>query len=136
MNLDLTSLKKALSSLQEVLNELNKDKTNEFVKDAAVRRFEYTFELSYKMLRRFLEMSETDRQEIKAMSFADIIRTASTKDLLLNDLEKWAVYREKRNITSHIYDEKKAEEVISIIPDFFKEAEFLLNKLTDKAKSL
>jgi len=136
MLLDLSSLKKAVGSLKEVLEELSRNKTNKFVKDSAIQRFEYTYELAYKMLRRFLEIDEHDKQEIQEMGFSNTIRTANQKGLLLNDLEKWLVYRQKRNITSHVYDENKADDVILIIPDFFKEAEFLLDKLSEKIKNL
>ncbi|MCL2484577.1 MAG: nucleotidyltransferase substrate binding protein [Endomicrobia bacterium] len=136
MTLDLSSLKKAVTRLKEVLIELEKDNANKFIKDAAIQRFEYTYELSYKMLRRFLEIDEHDKQEIKEMGFANIIRTASQRGLLLNDLEKWLAYREKRNITSHVYDENKADDVISVIPDFLKEAEFLLKKLSERSNNI
>ncbi|MCL2145374.1 MAG: nucleotidyltransferase substrate binding protein [Endomicrobia bacterium] len=136
MVLDLSSFKKAVNSLNEVLDELEKDKTNKFVKDSAVQRFEYTYELAYKMLRRFLEITEHSKQQVEEMSFSNIIRTANEKGLLLNDLEKWVIYREKRNITSHVYDENKADSVISVIPDFFKESDFLLNKLSERVGRL
>jgi nucleotidyltransferase substrate binding protein (TIGR01987 family) len=136
MNLDLSSFNKAIKSLKEAIVEFNKDKTNVFVKDSVIQRFEYTYELSHKTLKRFLEKSQFSSQNIDEMSFADIVRTANEKGLLLNDLEKWTIYRQKRNITSHTYDEIKAAEVISIVPDFLEEVEFLLKKLIEKSKNL
>ncbi|MDR3124645.1 MAG: nucleotidyltransferase substrate binding protein [Endomicrobium sp.] len=136
MNLDLSSFNKAIKSLKEAIVEFNKDKTNAFVKDSIIQRFEYTYELSHKTLKRFLEKSQFSSQNIDEMSFADIVRTANEKGLLLNDLEKWAIYRQKRNMTSHTYDEIKADEVISIVPDFLEEVDFLLKKLIEKSKNL
>ncbi|MDR2616803.1 MAG: nucleotidyltransferase substrate binding protein [Endomicrobium sp.] len=136
MNLDLSSFNKAIKSLKEAVVEFNKDKTNVFVKDSVIQRFEYTYELSHKTLKRFLEKSQFSSQNIDEMSFSDIVRTANEKGLLLNDLEKWAIYRQKRNITSHTYDEIKSDEVISIVPDFLEEVEFLLKKLIEKSKNL
>ncbi|MDR1243801.1 MAG: nucleotidyltransferase substrate binding protein [Endomicrobium sp.] len=136
MNLDLSSFNKAIKSLKEAAVEFNKDKTNVFVKDSIIQRFEYTYELSHKTLKRFLEKSQFSSQNIDEMSFADIVRTANEKGLLLNDLEKWAIYRQKRNVTSHTYNEIKADEVISIVPDFLEEVEFLLKKLIEKSKNL
>jgi len=44
-------------------------------------------------------------------------------------LTRWTEYRQKRNSTSHTYDEKVATKVMEIIPDFKNEAEYLLNRL-------
>jgi len=46
-----------------------------------------------------------------------------------NSWDIWSVYRNARNLTSHIYNEKKAVEVCEVIPDFFKEAEYLFQQL-------
>ena len=65
------------------------------------------------------------------MSFNEMIRTASQLNLLFSDLAKWTCYREMRNMISHTYDEKAALEVVSVVPDFYKEAVFLLQKLKE-----
>jgi nucleotidyltransferase substrate binding protein (TIGR01987 family) len=70
------------------------------------------------------------------MSFADIIRTGDEKGLLLSDLEKWNEYRKMRNITSHTYDESKADDIVSNIPDFIAEVGYFLNQLRKKTGSL
>ena len=50
--------------------------------------------------------------------------------ILLNDLEQWTIYRQKRNITSHTtYNIEKAKEVISVVNKFIEEVEFLINKI-------
>jgi hypothetical protein len=48
------SLEKALVSLKEAWAEYQKDISNTFVRDSVIQRFEYTFEFSHKLLRRFL----------------------------------------------------------------------------------
>ena len=63
------------------------------------------------------------------MTFNETIRKANKFGLLKNNLEKWTEYRQKRNSTSHTYDERVAIEVVSVIPDFKNEAEFLLAQL-------
>jgi nucleotidyltransferase substrate binding protein (TIGR01987 family) len=136
MALDLSSFEKAIKSLKEALVEFNKDKTNVFVRDSVIQRFEYTYELSHKILKRFLEKSQFSSQDVDEMSFSNIVRTANEKGLLLNDLEKWILYRQRRNITSHTYNEVNANSVILVVPDFLEEAEFLFKKLDEKSKSL
>ncbi|GBR74091.1 putative nucleotidyltransferases [Candidatus Termititenax aidoneus] len=134
--LDLSSFAKAVKTLKEALAEHAKDKTNLFVRDSVIQRFEYTYELSHKMLKRFLLYSEFSGQDIAEMVFSNIIRTANEKGLLLNNLEKWEEYRKIRNMTSHTYDEIKAKLVVAIVPEFLQEAVFLLEQLQQRSKKL
>ena len=68
-------------------------------------------------------------EDINQMSFNDMIRTANQMALLKSNLEIWSEFREMRNMTSHTYDETVALKVVSIIPNFYEEVKFLLNKL-------
>ncbi|MDR1452717.1 MAG: nucleotidyltransferase substrate binding protein [Candidatus Margulisbacteria bacterium] len=61
---------------------------------------------------------------------------SNEKGLLLNDLGKWEEYRKIRNMTSHTYAETKANLVISVVPEFLREAEFLLEQLQQKLTEL
>ncbi len=81
--LDLSPLQKAVVLLNEVLVEYQKN-TNAFIRDASILRFEYTYELCHKMLKRYLEITEPNAQEIDQMSFPALIRTGSERGLLLN----------------------------------------------------
>ncbi len=128
MPLDLTSLNKAVLSLKEALDEYEHN-TSKFIRDACIQRFEYTYELSHKMLKRQLEIMSANPNEIDALSFPDLIRQACEKSLLLNDWSKWKNYRKQRGTTSHAYDEEKAIKVFEIIPEFYQEAEYLLQQL-------
>ena len=136
MLLDLSSFTRAIGTLSEAIAEYEKDKSNLFVRDSVIQRFEYTYELSHKMLRRFLSYAGFNGQAAAEMVFAEIIRTANEKGLLLNDLEKWEEYRKVRNMTSHVYDETKANLVISLMPEFLREVEFLLAQLRKQAEKL
>lgn len=130
--LDLTSYKNALVSLDEVIEVHNKDNTNKIVRDSLIQRFEYTYSLALKMMKRYFKISAFENDNIEGMTFNEMIRTANKMGLLLSNLEVWNNYRMKRNMTSHTYDESTAQTVVSIIEDFYKDAEFLLNKLTEK----
>lgn len=127
--LDLSSFQKAIRSLEEALNELTKQQSNLFVRDATIQRFEYTYELAHKMLKRYLEMTEANADEIDQMSFSHLIRTGAEKGLLQNSWDVWSSYRTARNLTSHAYNEAKAVEVCQVIPQFLQEAVFLINQL-------
>lgn len=127
--LDCTSLVNALSSLNEAVNESQEQNSNSFIRDASIQRFKCSYKLTHKMLRRFLEMTEPIAKEVVQMSFQNLIRTGAERGLLKNSWDKWIVYRHARNLTIHTYDENKAIEVCSVIPDFLKEAQYLLEQL-------
>jgi nucleotidyltransferase substrate binding protein (TIGR01987 family) len=127
--LDLSVLHQALYNLREAVDERKQDLNNSFVRDAMIQRFEYCYELSHKMLKRYLELSEPNSAAIDLMSFPELIRTASERGLLLNGWDHWKSYRDARNITSHTYNEDKAIQICLIIPLFLNEAEYLANIL-------
>ena len=131
-NLDLTSFEKAIKSLAEVIEMWNNDKVNDVIRDSMIQRFEYTYSLSLKMIKRYFKISAFEKENIDGMTFNEMVRAANRMDILRSNLEKWDEFRQIRNMTSHTYDEEIAQKVVEIIPDFKVEAEFLLSKLKDK----
>jgi nucleotidyltransferase substrate binding protein (TIGR01987 family) len=131
--LDLSSLVNALNSLSEAVSEMKKQVDNKFIRDATIQRFEYSYELAHKMLKRYLEMTESSAEEVDQMSFQNLIRTGAERGLLLNSWDIWSVYRNARNLTSHTYNEAKAVEVCLVIPDFLHDATYLLDQLQARA---
>ena len=130
--IDLTSFKKALASLFEVIKIYNSDKTNLITRDSMIQRFEYTYSISLKMIKRYLAGGAFVFENIDGMTFNEMIRQANKMGILRSNLEKWDIYSQKRNLTSHTYDEKIAQDVVSIIEDFVLEAKYLLEKLKEK----
>ena len=128
MNLDLSSLNKAINSLNAALQEKIKQ-DNDYLRDSCIQRFEYTYELSWKMLKRYLELTGPTTASMDALSFAQLIRKGNEKGLLRSDWTTWKLFREARNSTSHAYNEDKANQVFTIIPDFYKEAQHLYQQL-------
>ena len=49
--------------------------------------------------------------------------------MLLSDWSRWKAYRTARSTTSPTYDETKAREVFSIVPEFLREAIHLRDRL-------
>jgi len=129
--IDLTSLENAINSLKSILIRYKKESDTD-IRDAVIQRFEYTYSLSIKVMSRFLNLQSNEGGN--TLTFNEIIRKSNQYGLLKSNLEIWNEYREKRNLTSHTYDENIANQVVSVIPTFKDEAEFLLNKLKEKLK--
>lgn len=134
--LDFTSLESALATLQVGIAAHKDAPEDLFIRDACIQRFEYTFELSHKMLRRFLKATDATPSEIDQLSFADLIRTGYARALLNSSWDVWKSFRTARNVTSHAYDSGKAEEVFAIIPRFIDEVVVLLERLNAGQRKL
>lgn len=127
--LDITSFENVLNSLIEILVIYNNNPSDIIVRDATIQRFEYTYSLALKMLTRFI--NKESKEITYTMTFNQLIRTANQFGLLSSNLEVWDNYRQKRNLTSHTYDENVAIEVMSVIPSFKDDAKFLLTRLKE-----
>jgi nucleotidyltransferase substrate binding protein (TIGR01987 family) len=125
----LTPLENALARLQEGYERYQKDIKDSQIRDGLIQRFEFTYEISHKMLKRFLERTSPNPEQFDAMSFVDLIRSGNEQSLLLSDWSKWKIFREMRAKSSHTYDEGVALEVITVIEDFIREATVLLEQL-------
>ncbi len=125
--IDLTPFENALKTLDEIIIRYDRESYDNAIRDAVIQRFEYTYSLAVKMMMRYLQQELPDLPD--TLTFNEIIRKANRMGLLLNNLEKWTDYRHKRNLTSHTYEESIANTVVSVVKDFQKDAEFLLNEL-------
>lgn len=127
--LDLTPFAKAVERLSEGLAEYERDHSHTMIRDGLVQRFEFTYEISHKMLKRYLALTLASPAEFDAMPFSDLIRTGNQQGLLLGNWTDWRGYREMRSMTSHTYDEGIALQVVAGIPAFLAEARYLLEQL-------
>jgi nucleotidyltransferase substrate binding protein (TIGR01987 family) len=130
--LDLRPLGKAIAALEAALGRAAQAPDDDIPRDASIQRFEFTYELSYKMLKRFLEATSPSPGQIDKLAFQDLIRTGSERDVLLNGWPRWKDYRAARSITSYTYDEQKAREVFAVIPAFLEEARHLYKRLSEE----
>jgi nucleotidyltransferase substrate binding protein (TIGR01987 family) len=134
MILDLTSLEQALAALDRALARSAKAPSDEELRDACIQRFEFTFELCWKMLKRRLEMDLPGATELDTMSYRALIRTGAERGLIADPVA-WFVYRDKRNLTTHTYDAAKANDIAAILPRFAADARLLLEALRKKGVS-
>jgi len=132
IKLDLTSFNNALTRLAEGITRYQQDISDTQIRDGLIQRFEFTYEISHKMLKRYLEIASATPEIIDGMAFADLIRTGNEQGLLLNNWPIWKKYREMSGKTSHTYDEEIALKVVACIPEFLHEAMFLCQKIREK----
>ncbi|MBP7867714.1 MAG: HI0074 family nucleotidyltransferase substrate-binding subunit [Acidobacteria bacterium] len=137
MTLDLTSFESALGQLDTSAGYLESDLARqdpglrEQFRSAVIQAFEFSYTLAVKFIRRQLEQIVANPHELSEMAFMDLIRAAADAGLV-PDVPRFRVYREKRNLTSHTYDAEKAEDVLSVIPEFRADMKHLLDRLRSR----
>ena len=126
--LELNSLEKAVRSFSIAIERWKTVPEDKEVRDSVVQRFEYTYELCHKMLRRQLQEVAANPSEMASLDYKALIREAA-KFRLITHPENWFEYRRKRNLTSHTYNEDTAEDVASSTLHFLQDAQDLLTCL-------
>ena len=127
--LDLSNLKNSFFSLKECYNDytMQKDeKMQTYIKDSCIKRFEYTYEMSKKIMNKFLK-KEYDKTE-KELSINNIFREMYSLGLI-DSFDNWVDYRENRNISAHEYDITKTYPIIELIPRFLVDVDFFITHL-------
>lgn len=98
---------------------------NEFIRDSVIQRFEFTYELAWKMLKLKLE-DEGITARTPRETFQEALQAG-----FIEDGNIWTDMQKQHNLTTHTYDDKLAEEVYQYVCEH---ALFLFLKLTEKAK--
>jgi nucleotidyltransferase substrate binding protein (TIGR01987 family) len=129
---DLSAFEKAIQRLDEGYQRYQHDTTDTQIRDGLIQRFEFTYELSHKMLKRYLEYASPTPEQFDGMTFQDLIRSGNEQSLLLGEWPDWKRYRDMRGRSSHTYDERVALGVVDGIPEFLEEARFLCDRLREK----
>jgi len=118
---------KALATLERSVIAAKERILNEMEEQGLVKGFEFTFELSWNLLKDYLE----------SKGFKDFHGSKDTFKLafregIINDGEIWMKMIDDRNRSSHTYEENIAKEIITlIISNYF----FKFKELSEKINS-
>jgi nucleotidyltransferase substrate binding protein (TIGR01987 family) len=98
----------------------------EMYRNSLVKAFEMTLEQSGKLLRKKITPYFSTKKAADNLMFKDLFRSAAKYGLLSQDeVLRWLEYRDNRNNTAHDYGQKFAQETLSFIGDFIKDAKNL-----------
>jgi nucleotidyltransferase substrate binding protein (TIGR01987 family) len=123
--LNISSLVNAVERLREGLERHQREPDDDQLRDGLIQRFEFTYELSHRILRRYLRQIAASPDAVSQMPFQDMIRSGNEQGLLRGDWPAWRLYRDMRARTSHTYAAAVAMQVVNCIPDFLAEAAHL-----------
>ena len=123
--LDISALKKAAEAFNNALDfnrkveEKSADSQEfyeaEFARAAVIQHFEFTYELCWKTMKRYIEMDIGPEADI--LTRKDLFRLSAEKRLI-TDFHQWVKFHEARNRTSHVYNEEVADDVYEIAKKF------------------
>ncbi len=122
------SLKEDLEKATSRLGQATELKFSEINRDATIKRFEFCFELSWKLMQAILQ-----ENGLEAYGPKGSIREGA-KLGIINNPKTWLEFLKARNLTSHTYEEETAEKVYIKAKGFPKVAEALLTKTEDFLK--
>ena len=107
MTAPLDRLKIDLEAALDRLGEALREPKSDIVRDAAIQRFEFSFELFWKALK-----TRADSEGLRVVSPREALRAAFQLGLLDDDEQVFQML-EDRNRTSHLYNAAMAEDVFS-----------------------
>ncbi|MTV48394.1 nucleotidyltransferase [Heliobacillus mobilis] len=99
----LHNYQKALERLQGALNVENPP---EYLYDAVIKRFEFTYEMAWKLMKSFMEYKGGADLRFPRDIFKEAYATG-----IIEDGEVWISMLKDRNLTSHTYDESSARSI-------------------------
>ena len=119
-----TQLERAVGKMKEALIFPH----DEPHKESTIQRFEYTFELSWKLMSSILK-----DQGIESYGVRNVLREGY-KLQLIDNIDAWFKYADARNQTAHIYRQSVADEVVGVAKGgFVEDVKALLEKASKYA---
>jgi len=118
----MTDLTKAKEKLKEAVNL----PTTTINQDASIQRFEFTFELAWKLMQVLIKENGIDTYGVKS-----IIREAAKLGLIDNP-GIWFDFLSKRNLSVHTYNEQIAQLVYDTAKNFVGVVEAFLSKVAQQ----
>jgi nucleotidyltransferase substrate binding protein (TIGR01987 family) len=119
----MTARREALAAAIARLHEILKAPESDVIRDAAIQRFEFCFELAWKSIQERARDEGLDCQSPKGC-----LRVAFKTSWIENE-QGWLAMLEDRNRTSHTYDEDLAKAVFRRLPNYLPLLDALLNEL-------
>lgn len=117
----LEKFQKALDTLDDIYTKPSAE--DRVYIDATIRRFGFTFELTWKFLKEYFYQQGVDLNYPK-----EILQQAFTSKLI-DDEKIWLQMLHDRNMTSHSYDQELADKIYHHIKEYVPELKKLLDKV-------
>jgi len=128
----LFNYRKALRTLDEILNKIEPKRTHEdfqIYQDSAIKRYEYTSKAAIKLMSRYIEYVDK-----KVNDPILVLKKAFEFDLIEDNI--WLIMIDDRNMTTHEYSKTIAEELLEDIFNYTIKLKEFQNMITSKIDEL
>lgn len=122
LNLKLTDTRKALITLKEILNE----PYSLYIRDATIKRFEYTFEAFWKYFKEYLKVKKGAIVAFPKDCFREILPLGICSE---DEVAMLLEMTDSRNETTHTYKEEVANKIYSKIKGYAELMDTVLSKV-------
>ena len=138
MTLDLTSLRRAIVSLEKSMcsyrvlsenNTLTKDDIDT-VKSGVIQNFEVAYEQCWKFMKRWIEHNVSPGI-VDGVTRRELFRVGA-ENRLIDDVSVWMEFHQLRNLTAHTYDAENADQALSAALLFVDVAKDFLKRLEER----
>jgi len=120
-------LEQALKKWQQVLDMPFSD----VCRDAAIQRYEFSFELLWKVTKKYLQEIEGFECNSPKSCFREIRMTLEISEA---DIETCISMTEDRNLSVHTYSEEMANSLYAKLPEYVRVSKLIAKKIKAKAK--
>lgn len=135
--LELEALENSILALDNSIEvykkiyDINKNdkKLIDTLRSGVIQNFEVAFEQSWKFIVRWLN-ENVSYGIAQGVSKKELFRLAA-EHLLIDDVSKWVEFKNSRNLTSHIYSQKTAEDVLKSALEFPLYVKYLFKRLKE-----
>ena len=127
----LMYFERALERFRVVVNERERwaaEGHGDLVLDVATKRFEFTYEMSWKALKRLLDFLGIDARSPRA-----VFKEAFAQGFL-GDEQVWLDMIEMRNLSSHVYDEHEVSRILDELERFLAAFEVLFSAIKQQLR--
>lgn len=105
----LEEYQRAVLRLKEAVEE---DESNPLIYDAVIQRFEFTYELAWKLIKAYLEYQGIAVVNSPRSAFKEAFSTG-----LIFDGDVWIDMISDRNLTAHTYNQERAKEIYARVKE-------------------
>ena len=129
---DIMPFERAIERLREGLAIYQANTTDTLMRDGLLRRFDFSYNVGCKALKRYLKYAAASSDHIDLMGFPNLIRTANEQALLLGDWPRWRGFRDTLRKRNYFFDDEVANEAAACVPLFLEEAIYLRDRLRER----
>ncbi len=104
---------KALKTLEEIVDE----PYSTIVRDASIKRFEYSFDIFWKVIKDYLRVKEGIECASPKSCFREAFKVGIISE---EETVKVLEMTDDRNLSTHTYDEEAIEEIYQQVRDYWK----------------